>query len=196
MLGDLVSDYAVEVVYDFTPQFVNYIVNLYDKRSKEIKELNHNYTAERIRDCFERGRFKHGFYIVKMQNEVIATFGVDDFKGWAVLTRYLGHKRDKWLFFAGVIYTAVQKELKGKVIGICHTQNKSSRKMYDTVADRVISRCKNKSYGPQTSIGASAECLKKTKILDYDVMYRGTVQEVVTYDTDLIPPFEKYSSSL
>ena len=191
MLGDYVSDYTVEIVHDFTPDFIKYVVGLYDKRSKELKELNDNYTAEKIQICFKDGRFKHGFYLIKLQGEVIATLGVGEFRGWAVLTRYLVLKPGRWLFLAGVMFAAVQKEVEGKVIGICHTQNKNSRKISNIITEKLLVKRGYKEYDPLTTIGATAEFFKHTKKLDYDVMYRGTVQEVVTYYTDLIPPFDR-----
>lgn len=196
MLGDLVSDYTVEVVYNFTPEVIDYVVDLCDRRSKELRELGDNYTAERLRACFEEDRFKYGFYIVKLQDEVVATFGIGDFRGWAVITRYIVHKPGKWLFIGGAVFPFIQKELEGKVIGICHTQNKDSRKMRNIMAERLLVRNSGKEYDPLTAKGATVEFLKHTKKLDYDVWYRGTVQEVVTYYTDLIPPFERYSGSL
>lgn len=194
MIGDLVSDYTVEVVYDYTPEFIEYVVDLCDRRSKELKELNDNYTSERIRHCFISGRFKHGFYIVKLQEEVLATFGVDDFCGWGVMCRYLVHKPGKWLYLLGVSYPFVEHELAGKVIGVCHTQNRDSRKIRDTMVNRLVIRGKcNRDL--LTTIGAATEVFENTRKLNYEVWYRGTVQEVVTYYTDLIPPFERYSGS-
>lgn len=191
----MVSDYTVTVVYNFTPEFINYVVDLCDCRSKELKELNDNYRSEKIRHCFESGRFKHGFYIIKLHDEILATFGVDDFNGWGVICRYLVHRPGKWLYLLGVGYLFVERQLTGKVIGICHTQNKDSRKIRDTIANRLVTRNRG-NCDLQTTIGAATEVFKNTKKINYEVWYRGTVQDVITYYTDLIPPFEKYSSSL
>ena len=66
----LASDYTVEVTRVFTPDYINYISELYAAKSTTLKEKGENYTEEKIRVYFKSGRFAHGFYIVKFIGKV------------------------------------------------------------------------------------------------------------------------------
>ena len=180
------SDYTVEIVTDFTEEFINYVVDLYDGRSNEIQELNNNYTAETMRRCFDTGRFNHGFVIIKEGCDVIATLGIDGFRGWGVFSRYLAHKPGKLRVLLGIMWPKIDQHTKGKVIGLCSTHNTSTRNLVAIARRKILS---GSASNPLMAI--TAEVYKNTKVLDSKVMYRGTVQEVITYYTDLIPPFDR-----
>ena len=181
-----ISDYTVEVVTDFTEEFVDYIASICDKRSKEIKELNDNYTSETIRRCFATDRFAHGFFIIKERGDVVITFGIDNFKGWGVLSRLLTHKPGGWRYLWGIAWPVIAKHTEGKVIGICSTHNIGRRDVITTTRKKLLKRT---ATNPLKEM--AAEVHKNTNMLDFKVVYRGTVQEVVTYYTDLIPPFDR-----
>ncbi len=189
-MEDNTSDFTVEIVTDYTDAFVDYIVDLYDSRSDSIKELNNNYKAETMKRCFKTGRFAHGFVLVKEQGVLIMTYGIDDFKGWGVFTRLLTHSPSTWKhpygYEFGVVFPIIEQHVKGKVIGLCSTHNVSSR-------NNTVRICSKRFKKPPTTLLAklAAEVHKNIKILDYTVRYRSTVQEVVTYNTDLIPPFDR-----
>lgn len=181
-----ISDYTVELVTDFTEEFVDYIASICDKRSKEIKELNDNYTSDTIRRCFATGRFAHGFVIVRKGSDVVLTFGIDNFKGWGVIARMLTHKPSGWRYLWGIVWPVIAEHTKGKVIGICSTHNIGRRDVIATTRKKLLERT---ATNPLMEM--AAEVHKNTKMLGFRVMYRGTVQEVVTYYTDLIPPFDR-----
>jgi hypothetical protein len=188
IMEDNTSDFTVEIVTDYTDAFVDYIVDLYDSRSESIKELNINYKAETMRRCFKTGRFVHGFVLVKERGILTMTYGIDDFKGWGVFTRFLTHSPNTWKYpFGyefGVVFPIIEQHVKGRVIGLCSTHNASSRNFVAIIGKRLKK--------PTTTLLAklAAEVHMNIKILDYKVKYRSTVQEVLTFNTDLIPPFD------
>lgn len=183
------ENYTVERTTVFTDEYIEYVVDLCKPYSEYGKEKPENYSPETIRRLFKTGRFKHGFFIVKHHGKVVITFGVDDFEGWAVGTRYLRHDNDIHASMAPIgagvaskfIYDTIGKDVKG----FCTTHNLDARNWID------IGRRRYRDRDGDTIYGATAREIKNTKKLDYPFMYRGVVQVGYTYwGTDLVPPFD------
>jgi len=194
MDGILVSDYTVELTRNFTSEYIDYVCRLCDERSKELKEKNDNYTYERMKFCFDQGRFAYGFYIVKCKDKIVCTAGIDNFEGWAVGTRYLRYNSGTRALFPvrWLLNTIIHDHLNKSVEGFCITQNLDQR---NVVGQRLRQQQRIQKaaelYGPDSIFAATIEVNNNAKKLDYSVLYRNTVQEVYTFYTDKIPPFER-----
>lgn len=192
MKSILLSDYTIEATHIFTPKYVDYISNLCDIRSKELKEKGENYTYERIHACFDNGRFAHGFYVVKCHDDIVLTFGVDEFEGWGVGTRYLRYNTHNRLFpLSGLMWTFLNNHLRDEVEGLCIAQNVNQRSLQLLPHRRFATGRSLPKTAEPNIFEAAIEVANNTKKLEYPVRYRGTVQEVYTYYTDKIPPFER-----
>lgn len=178
------SDYTVEVTHEFTADYIESVVRLCQPYSIVGKTKADNYAPDRIRQMFESGRFGFGFYIVKFKGEVVLTFGVDNFRGWGVITRYLRHTDHSHYvpFICGVGIPFLQSYLKDEVIGLCSTHNVDQRNIAEV-------RLKAKPTEIDNIYTVAARTVRKIKRLDHNVLYRSVVQTVYTIDTDLIPPF-------
>lgn len=188
------DDYTVEVHTSYTHDFIEYVVELYRPYSEGDNLKAENYTPERIRNCF-RQKFEYGFYIVKFKGQIILTFGVDNFEGWAVVTRYLRHG-DKSLFILplahGIGVPFVIKHLGDRVKGVCSTQNKDSKDLMGAVARRYA-----KFVDDDNMFGDAAKVSRDLNKLPYTVNYRGVEQVVYVYHSKKqadIPPFRKYTA--
>lgn len=188
----LASDYSVEVTRKFTPDYINYISELYAAKSTTLKEKGENYTEEKIRVCFKSGRFTHGFYNVKCKDKLIWTFGVDDYCGWGVVSRMLRHNSSFTLLpvMGGVALPFVLKYLKEHIVGLCATQNVGKRDLFGGSLARNL-RLASRMEEDSNNIFTLASRVEHTK-LDYDVFYRNTRQQVYVINTKKIPPFERY----
>ena len=178
------SDYTVEVTREFTADYIEYVVRLCQPYSNECKTKADNYAPDRIRQMFQSGRFGFGFYIVKHKGSVVLTFGVDNFQGWGVITRYLRHTDHLHYvpFICGVGIPFLQTYLKDHVIGLCSTHNVDQRNIAEV-------RLKAKPVEIDTIYTVAARTVKTIKRLEKNVLYRSVVQTAYTIDTDLIPPF-------
>lgn len=194
MDGFFVSNYTIELTHDYTREYVDYVCRLCDFRSKTLSEKNDNYSYERMKYCFDVGRFAHGFYIIKCKGVVVCTGGVDDFKGWAVGTRYLRHNNDtnNLLPLRWFLGTIIHEHLDKKIIGFCTTQNLDQRNVIG-LNEKMQERTKRRAeqYGPDSIFAAAIDVNNNTKKMNFPILYRNTVQEVYTYYTDKIPPFER-----
>lgn len=188
----LASDYSVEVTRKFTPDYIDYISQLYAAKSTTLKEKGENYTEEKMRVCFKSGRFTHGFYIVKCKGELIWTFGVDDYCGWGVVSRMLRHNSSFALLpvMGAVAIPFILEYLKEEIIGLCGTQNVDKRDLFERGLARRMRLASRMEEDPN-NIFTLASHTKYTK-LDYDVFYRNTRQQVYVINTKKIPPFERY----
>jgi len=183
------ENYTVEHTTDFTNDYVDYVIDLCKPYSEYGKINRDNYSAETLKRLFSTGRFEYGFFIIKHCGNVVLTFGIDDFKGWAVGTRYLQHLDTPEAPFlplaSGIASPYVKQHLGPKVIGMCTTHNVTTRSIFP--ARRRLER-----YTGNNLFGVAAGEVKLMKEVDYPIFYRGTVQKAVTYwGTDLIPPFER-----
>lgn len=188
------SDYSVEVTRNFTSEYINYISTLYGTKCSRVKEKSENYTKERMKFNFESGRFTHGFYIVKCKEQIVWTFGVDDFCNWGVVCRLLKHNSSSSLFpvIGAIAMPFVCEYLKDDVVGICGTQNIDKRNLFERGIARR-SRVAERMQEDPNNIFTLVSHTKYTK-LDYDVFYRNTRQQVYLVNTKKIPPFERYSN--
>lgn len=205
MNGIYVSEYSVDITYpkDYTNDYVEYVCQLYDKSSRNLKEKKENYTYETMKRCFNTNRFEGGFVIMEHNNQIVLSGGLDYFKGWAVLTRLLRFnnlsKGSASFPLKGVLYQlAGKKDFVKNAEGLCLTQNLNQRNVAgisQTFLKQKLHKQAEK-YGPESIYAAALDINENTRKLDYPVWYRNTVQEVYTFYTDKIPPFEKYSGSL
>lgn len=184
-----VEDYSIERTTDFTNDYIEYIVDLCKPYSEHGKEKPENYTPETITRLFKTGRFKNGFFVIKHLGKVVLTFGVDDFKGWAVGTRYLRHDNDinapMTPLAAGVASKYIYDNMRNDIVGLCTTHNIDARNWIE------IGKRKYRDVDGDDIYGITARESRNTKKLDYPFMYRGVVQIGYTYwGTDLIPPFD------
>lgn len=187
MLSELLKkeNYTVEVVKNFTPSFVEEVVELYRPYSETNKSLAENYSPQRIKHNFASGRFHYGFFVTRFRNTIVLTFGVDEFEGWGVLSRYLRHGGGYFVPVAyGVAIPHALSYLSTDIEGLCSTHNVSQRNIMTTVQSRY------KQGGNSTLHVAATSFISKIRTLPYNVMYRNTVQSVCTYDTVMIPPFK------
>ncbi len=184
MLNDT-NDYTVDIHTSFTPDFIDYVVNLCEPYSRFGKEKQSNYAPNRIRSYFQT-RFEYGFCIVKYRGDVVLTFGLDDFHGWAVVSRYLRHTSNKNFvpFLYGVAIPHIRKSVSG-IKGICITQNVDQRDIVRITMDRFIQPPKN-----TTLYANAAEQIQQIRQLNGTVEYRGVEQYayyIPLYDE--VPPF-------
>lgn len=203
MNGLYVSEYKLNATYpkDYTKDYVEYVCRLYDKQSRNIKEKKENYTYETMKRCFNNGRFNCGFFTAECNNQIIAAGGFDYLKDWAVATRILRFnnltKGSVSLPLKGILYQLTYEEFTKKSEGFCYTQNINQRNVVGTrslLKERLYKQAKK--YGSESVYAAALAAYQNTRKLEYLVWYRNTVQEVYTFYTDKIPPFEKYSGSL
>lgn len=183
------GNYEVVATHDFTPQFVEYIVELYRPFSESDDPKAGNYTPAKMRQYFADGRFAHGFYIVKFKGDVVLAFGVDDFHGWGVVTRYLRFDSEFFIpigFGVGFPYVLRTQKIKG----LCSTQNKDQKDLMGMIVRRY-----SKHRNEDTLFGAAAQMVSQLRKLDYDVLYRGVVQIAYVYGGDQTPPFQAANTS-
>ena len=179
------ENYTVEVVTDFTPSFIDEITSLYLPYSQTDGGLAENYSPQRIRHNFASGRFHYGFFTTRHLGKIVLTFGVDDFQGWGVITRYLRHGGGYFVPVAyGVAIPYTLTHLSSHIKGLCSTHNVDQRKIMDVVQKRYG------EGGTHTLQQAAADLISKIRVLPYSVVYRNTIQSVCTYNTNMIPPFK------
>lgn len=185
------EDYTAEVVTNYTNEFVESIVDLYSQYGSTNNQKSINYTPDRVRHCFHT-RFEHGFYIVKFKGNIVVTFGVDDFQGWGVISRYLRHGDSSFFIPVGhgVGIPFAMQTLKGKIKGLCSTQNKDQKDMMGLIQRRYGNRITDNDL-----FGAAARLARKVRKLPHDVLYRNTVQEAYVYDSEIDPPFQAANTS-
>lgn len=201
MDGIFVSDYTLELTRacDYTDQYINYVSMLCDARSRDLKEKDENYRFDRIHHCFVTGKFAYGFCIIKCKGIIVCTVGLNLFKGWVIASRYLRHNdhNRNLLPIRWLVHEIVDNYLDNTVVGFCTTQNTNQRSFIGISDRRNVRNQRNAiKYGPDSVYAKTIQVNNNTKKLDYLVWYRNTVQEVYTYYTDKIPPFEPYLSSL
>lgn len=187
MLSELLKkeNYTVEIVTDFTQEFIESVVNMYYPYSTSNNSLSENYSPQRIRHCFAAQRFEHGFVITRYCNDIVLTFGIDDFCGWGVITRYLRHGGGYFVPVAyGVAIPHILSTMSLQIKGLCSTHNINERKIMDVVQDRY------RKSGDSSLLESAASLISKIRTVPYNVVYRNTVQSVCTYDTNMIPPFK------
>lgn len=183
------TDYEVQEVHDYTPEFIQYVIDLYRPFSESGDPKGYNYTPDKMRQYFQTGRFAHGFYIVKFKGKVVLAFGVDDFDGWGVVTRYLRFDSDFFIpigFGVGFPYVLRTQKIKG----LCSTQNKDQKDLMGMILRRY-----SKHRNENTLFGAAARMVSQVRKLDYDVIYRGVIQTAYIYGSDLTPPFQAANTS-
>ena len=184
-----VENYTVECTTNFTDEYIEYIVDLCKPYSEHGKEKPENYSPETTRRLFKTGRFKHGFFVIKHYDKVVLTFGLDDFKGWAVGTRYLRHDNDinapLTPLAAGIASSYIYDNLRNDIVGLCTAHNIDTRNWVD------IGLRKYRNADGDNIYGIAARTCKGAKKIDQPFMYRGVVQTGYTYwGTDLVPPFD------
>jgi hypothetical protein len=191
-----VNDYEVRIIKDYTESFVNYITDLSFDYANGGHEQSINYTRERFMVAFFNDkRFTHGYCLVEHKGNPILSFGLDDFYGWAVISRYLRYadrQEDTSLFVPigyGVAFPHVISNVKG-IKGLCSTQNVNTRDLMGMIFKRY-----KRHIGSGDLFGKAAEMITKTRKLPYSVTYRHTIQDVFVYDNENDPPFEKYDRS-
>ena len=186
------NDYDVEVHTSYDTTFVEYVVDLCRPFGESNNPKAINYTPEQIRRYFNNGRFAHGFYIVKFKGSIVITFGVDDYKGWGVISRYLRHGDSSFFipFGHGVGIPFAQERLKTKIVGLCSTHNKDQKDLI-----KILHKYYSKNINDNGMFGIAARTAAQVKKIDYDIIYRDTIQTAYTYYTDSIPPFQAASNS-
>lgn len=179
------EDYTVDIHTKYTPEFVDYVIDLCTPYSMHGKEKQSNYAPNRMRSCFHT-RFQYGFCIVKFKGSVVLTFGLDDFHGWAVVSRYLRHTKENNFvpFLYGVAIPHIRNTIKN-IKGICITQNTDQRDIVRITMERFKQPLK------QTLLYINAaEQIQQIKQLNGTYEYRG-VQQYAYYIPlcDEVPPF-------
>ena len=191
MIVDTFEEYTVELHTSFTPQFVNYVINLCSVYANSGKEKCENYSAPRLRANFDSNRFELGFCIVKRYDDVVVTFGIDKLNDWAVLARYLRHVNttDFRPVAYGVVFPFLERHLK--VAGICFTQNLDKRDFFGAGARRF-----SKQIGNSPIHARAAHQVSKIKSVDGVVLYRGVEQHAfyIPYGEGA-PPFQAANTS-
>jgi hypothetical protein len=180
--------FDVELITEYTPQFIQYIIDICEPYSKYGKDKKDLYAPERIKHCFYSGRFRYGFCIVKYDKEIVATVGIDDFNGWASMSRYLRHARTGVLepIFLGVCVTFAIDQFNNKVKGVCWTQNFDKRDLVGLLLQRFA-----KPQNDQKLYVMAANVVSKTIRIKNPVFYRGVEQEgfYIPFKNEL-PPFD------
>lgn len=186
------NDYTVQVYTKYDIAFVEFVVDLCRPFSESNKPKAINYAPEQIRRYFNNGRFAHGFYIVKFRGSIVVTFGVDDYKGWGVISRYLRHGNSSFFipFGHGVGIPFAHEHLKNKIVGLCSTQNKDQKDLIG-----ILHKYYSKNIEDDGMFGVAARTAAQVKKINYDIIYRDTLQTAYTYYTDLTPPFQAASTS-
>ena len=184
------NNYTLEVSRTFDKEFVDRVVEIYKQYAQTGKSNPENYSEERVRWNFKT-RFEHGFYIVRCKDEVLLTFGIDDFKGWGVVSRYL--KQPYFIYMPvcmGYGFPEAIKHLGDEIKGLCCTHNiehNTNRTMLSTGIVK-FSKLENKARG---GIYETAYHLAtKTSRIETPIMYRGVVQVGYTFSGDQVPPFD------
>lgn len=181
------EDYSVEIVNDFTPSFIESVVALYQPYSQQGKEKTENYKPHMVRHMFSSGRFRLGFCYVKFKGNIVLTFGIDDFNGWAVVARYLRHTNNSKFvpFLFGVAIPHLQKHFAKQIRGICVTQNIDQRNIVSAILKRF-----EKTDQQNNIYSSAADQIRRVRQLPVNVIYRGTEQYAfyIPNEND-IPPF-------
>lgn len=188
-----IEDYEVELIKDYDADFIEMISRQSYKYSISKKELSSNYTHHRFKVAIKNDkRFQHGYCFVKHRNRLVLSFGLDDFQGWGVISRYLRHtdeNDDTSLFVPigyGVAFPFVMKNLNDSIVGLCSTQNIKQRDLMGMIFKRYTQYSDREDM-----LGAAARLIRRTRKLPYTVWYRNCEQSVFVYNNDLNPPFKK-----
>lgn len=185
------SKYRIEQHCNYSVEFVKWISNLYHNYSqKQNKRLSENYTSSKIKSMFNNNRFKHGFFIIYHNNKAVAGFGLDEFQRWCVITRFLLMLENQKIHLpigSGIGIPYAYQYASDVGIGLCSTENVSSKKYMDVIKKRY-----EKHINKPDLLGEAARALSTVKKLPYTVWYRGVEQYAYTYNTELIPPFVKF----
>ena len=184
------NDYDVEVVYKYDQDFVERIATLARPYSSSDKRTSNNYSPSRLYSALINDkRCEHGFYIVKHKGRVIVCFGVDDFHGWGVISRYLNLSGTSLFipFGHGVGIPFAIDILGDRVKGICSTQNVDQKDIIDLVRNRYGRR-----LGEDNLYGSAAALAVTTRKLPYNIWYRNKQQTAFVYCNKEDPPFLKY----
>ena len=168
------SKFVVECTTNYTPKFIEYVIELYRDYGIHGKQKAENYTPDRIRSNFNQDRFGYGFYIVKYEGSVVASFGVDQLERWAVITRYLRHTKsnilESWFFF-GVCYPFVIEHLQNQIDGVCWTRNMGMQDFTGIMVRRFPNKQKQNYLFER-----AANYINKIQKVPGTVLYRGVEQ--------------------
>lgn len=181
--------FSVDIVTDFTPGFIEYVVDLCEPYSRTGKDKKELYSPEKMKACFKLGRFDLGFCIVKYDGDVVATIGIDNFNQWAMMTRYLRHARTGILepIFFGVCLPFIIQHFHTTIKGVCWTQNTDKRDL----AGVGIRRFTEAQNSEQLYIAAARYSKQIIKLND-PVWYRSVEQQAFYIPlTHEVPPFVK-----
>ena len=184
------SKFVVECTTNYTPQFIEYVVDLCRDYGIHGKQKAENYTPDRIRFNFNQDRFKYGFYIVKYEGNVVASFGVDQLERWAVIARYLRHTKsnilESWFFF-GVCCPFVIEYLQNQIDGVCWTRNMGMQD-FTGIIIRRFSNMQKQNY----LFERAAKCISKIQQVPGTVLYRGVEQSAHFIPLNQsVPPFKQ-----
>lgn len=183
------EQYSFTIITDFNEENSQYIQSLWD--SYTGSRLKDNYTPEVLGRLIRSQRFDLGFYVVKRAGEVVASFGLSLYNGWAIGTRYIKHSQKIEPIAGAVIAPFLKQHLRGRVDGMAVAYNSSERRtlsIFNTKTDR-LHVYKNLSE-------SDLQSLYEFKELDYEVYYRSTRQRVfyAAYKDNAIPTFTKYDA--
>jgi hypothetical protein len=163
-----------------------------------IKSLWDSYTGSRLKENYmpdvlgrliKSQRFDLGFYVVKRADDVVASFGLSSYNGWAIGTRYIKHTQKVEPIAAAVIAPFLKQFLKDTVDGIAVAYNSNERRtlsLFNTKPDRV--------YVYKNLSKNDLQFLYEFRELDYEVFYRNTRQKVfyAPYKDGAVPKFIRY----
>jgi len=183
------SKFTVECTTKYTPEFIEYVVDLCYDYGLHGKEKSENYTPDRLRANFKQGRFEYGFFIVKHDGNVVATFGADRLDKWVVLSRYLRHTKSNILepLLCGVCFPFVLDHLKDQIEGICWTQNMDKRDLVGVGLRRFAKAQKQEQLHE-----VAAVYINKIQKIPGTVMHRGVEQYAFFIPTSgTVPPFKQ-----
>lgn len=189
------NDYQIEIINNYTDDFIDKIINLSKLYHSQSRELSENYSRERLYFAFKRGkRFEYGYCLVKHKGKLVLSFGIDNFEGWGVVARYLRYpdKDDDTSLFVpfgyGVAFPYVINNVPN-IKGLCSVQNVTQRDLMGMVFKRYGKHIKENNL-----LGSASRLINKSRKLPYTVWYRSHEQFVYVYGSIDNPPFLKFQS--
>ena len=185
---------------EFYKDLKNYTVEHFDRENTEALSWlasygskSDNYSMYKLRFLIDSNRLTLGIFVIKHHDIPVAIFGVDEFRGWAVITRFLRLAKTNTMipFMFGVGIPFLLKHLGNKVQGICSTENNRKSSLVEALQKRFIDHKDVDGIFYEAS-----QTAKQIRKLPCDVMYRDVRQTAFTYHTTLQPPFRNYEPSL
>lgn len=160
------------------------------RRSKE------NYTFEQVKRLIDGNRFDGGFFVGTVNDKAMCCFGLTEYKGWYVITRFAKLHTRIPLFVGYGIDEVIQRAQANGKKGVMVTFNRSN----DTLCQRVFRldghfQRRRQELKTHWMWKRYVEMILSLKRCSHRIVYRGQSQKLLFWPIDGSMPDVKFAAS-